>query len=180
MAESAHPAFLPFLVQELRRLHREKRSGTLFATTMNQRLAQFGIEQGEIVYLSFQNVEGEDGLLLMLAEQQTGAGVARFAEGRHRGARLNLPATEELLNRLVPGSVSPPADATGQPQLTQAIRELIERELTEMIGPYASVLCQEVWDSAATIEQALAALGKELPEPELAVRLRQNVARALR
>lgn len=181
MADDApHPEFLPFISHELRRLHHEMRSGTLFATTMNQKLAQFGIDHGEVVYLSFNNVEAREGLE-RLCEQRIGTGVARFAEGRHRGARHDLPPFEELMHLLQKGGA-----AQGQAPLKTAVRKLthemrgvIEHELTEMIGPYAAVLCEEMLDSAATLDEALTLIGRELPEPALAQRLRDNVRRRL-
>ena len=70
MADPPRPAFLAYLVAELGRLHREKRSGTLFATTMNSRLAQFGIERGEVVFLSFQNSQGMEALDMLREERR--------------------------------------------------------------------------------------------------------------
>jgi len=178
MADPPRPAFLAYLVAELGRLHRERRSGTLFATTMNSRLAQFGIERGEVVFLSFQNSQGMEALD-MLREQQTEAGVSRFAEGRHRGPTLQLPVTEELLKLLQAGPDQTPPSRAGETHLTHHIKTVIERELTEIIGPISAVLCQDVWSSVTTLDQALTALSRELPDPGQAEEFRQNVLKRL-
>lgn len=179
MADASSQEFLTFIAHELRRLHHEMRSGTLFATTMNQKLAQFGIDHGEVVYLSFNNVEGREGLE-RLCEQRVGTGVARFAEGRHRGARHDLPSFEELMHLMQKGGAPGQApQKTAVRKLTQEMRGVIEHELTEMIGPYAAVLCEEKLDTAATLDEALTLIGRELPEAALAQRLRDNVRRRL-
>jgi len=179
MAQPTPPAFLPFVVDELRRLHRERRSGTLFATTMNSRLAQFGLDHGEVVFLSFQNSQGLEALEI-LQEQQTEAGVSRFAEGRHRGPRLLLPPTEELLNLLQAGpGHPPPVTQPGAAALTHHVKVVVEQELTEIIGPIAGMLCRELWGSVESLDEALTVLGKELPDPAQAEDFRQKVIRRL-
>ena len=175
MAEK-HLAFLPFLVTELRRLHAEKKSGTLFATTMKQRLAQFGLDHGEVVYLSFQNVEGHEGLA-QLADQRTEVGASRFAEGRHRGARHELPHFEELIRQLQTAAGSLPR--SGTTQLDDRVRKVVEDELTDLIGPFAGVLCQDVWEGATTLEQALIVIARELDDPAKSEKLYVNVRKAL-
>jgi len=179
MAEPGRQPFLAFLAEELGRLHRDKRSGTLFATTMNSRLAQFGLEQGEVVFLSFQNSQGMEALDL-LQEQQVEAGASRFAPGRHRGPKLLLPPTEELVALLREGRAHPqPAARSGTVALTHYVKTVIEEELTEIIGPIAGMLCQELWGSVTNLDQALAALARELPKPGQADNFRQSVIRRL-
>ena len=176
MAEPKHLAFLPFLVGELRKLHDEKKSGTLFATTMNQRLAQFGLDHGEIVYLSFQNVEGMDGLA-MLASQRTEVGASRFAAGRHRGEHLKLPPFEDLLRTLQ--SAAGTLARSGTTALDDHVRAIVEHELTDLIGPYAGVMLPEIWETATTLEQALIAIARELDNAQKSEKLYVNVRKAL-
>lgn len=181
MATLIHQPFLPFLTEELGRLHQAKSSGTLFATTINGRLAQFGLDGGEIVFLSFQNVEGIDAVA-SLREQRVEVGTARFAPGRHRGAVLSLPPTPELISLLATGTAGAPlsrtaAAASANPVAISAeVRAIIEEELTDIGGPIAAMLCEEIWEAGITdLGLALSELAKQLPDPAQAEQLRRNV-----
>jgi len=177
MANPAGSGLTRALVDELRRLRGEKRSGTLYFASMNRRLVQIGLELGEIVSLSFQNEHGPQALELLL-KAEVEAGVSRFADGPPRGARLPLPATSEILAQLETRPV-PAKGTTAAPRLNHETRAAIEEELTELIGPIAGLLCKDIWNTVSTVEAALAALGRELPDPGQAERLRERVLRRL-
>jgi hypothetical protein len=186
MVSPIHQPFLPFLTEELGRLHRARSSGTLFATTISGRLAQFGLDNGEIVFLSFQNVEGLDAVA-SLREQRVEVGTARFAPGRHRGAVLSLPPTVELLSLLAGGAAGAPlsrAAAAGPSNviaMSAEVKAIIEEELTEIGGPIAAMLCEEVWEAGiADLGQALTELAKQLPDATQAEQLRRNVLNRLK
>lgn len=179
MVNAAGSGLTRALVDELRRLRGEKRSGTLYFASMNRRLVQVGLEQGEIVSLSFQNEHGPQALDLLL-KAEVEAGVSRFADGPPRGARLPLPATPQILAQLEARPA--PASATGTPaapRLDREARMAIEEELTELIGPIAGLLCKDIWNTVTTVDAAVAALGRELPDPGQAERLRERVLRRL-
>ena len=185
MVVAAHQPFLPFLVEELSRLHHNQSSGTLFATTINGRLAQFGLANGEIVFLSFQNVEGIEAVAV-LRDQKMEVGTARFAPGRHRGAVLSLPPTAELLKLLAAGAGTTATERASTPSgsgavLTAEAKAIIEEELTEIGGPIAGMLCEELWEAGVTnLGVALGELAKQLPDPSQAEALRHNVLRRLK
>ncbi len=167
------------LVDELRRLRGEKRSGTLYFASMNRRLVQIGLDQGEIVSISFQNEHGPLALALLLKADME-AGVSRFADGPPRGARLPLPATAQILAQIEARPAPAPATGTpAAPRLDRETRAVIEEELTEIIGPIAGLLCKDIWNAVTTVDAALAALGRELPDPGQAERLRERVLRRL-
>lgn len=169
------------LADELRRLCAGRRSGTLYFASMNRRLVQVGLDQGEIVSISYQNDHGSEALE-MLARSDLEPGVSRFAEGAPRGSRLPLPPTAEILSRIeTPGAVDqrPAAPRAAAAALSPEIRSAVTEELTELIGPIADLLCSEVWGTVATLEAALDALCRELPDPGRAEVFRSNVKRRL-
>ncbi|MDS4029172.1 MAG: hypothetical protein RKO66_03730 [Candidatus Contendobacter sp.] len=93
---------------DLPRLCREKRTGMLFIASSDHRLAQFGLDQGEIVFLVFQNKRGLEALSL-LKGQDFKVGVCRFFEGQASPSRLVLPSTEDILRQLASEAPRPTA-----------------------------------------------------------------------
>jgi hypothetical protein len=180
MATTPPSALTRVLAEELRRLCAGKRSGTLYFATMNRRLVQVGLDQGEIVSLSYQNEHGAEALA-MLASSDVEPGVSRFAEGPARGSRMELPPTAEILSRIESRRSAglQPAPAHGTAALSPEVRNAVMEELTEVVGPIADLLCREVWATATNLEAALDALCRELPEPHLAEAFRRNVQRRL-
>jgi hypothetical protein len=180
VAETTASGLTRVLVEELRRLCAGKRGGTLYFATMNRRLVQVGLEEGEIVALSYQNEHGTPALDLLCASDVE-PGVSRFAEGAARGSRLPLPPTAEILARLearpAPGPRRAGSRAAGA--LTPEIRAVVAEELTELIGPIAGLLCRDVWPRVSTLDAALDALSRELPDPARAGEFRASVLRRL-
>jgi hypothetical protein len=168
------------LAEELRRLCADGRSGTLYFATMNRRLVQVGLDQGQIVSLSYQNDHGAEALE-MLAGSLLEAGVSRFAEGAPRGSRMALPPTAEILSRIETRAAAAPRApaARGATALSPEIRTVVTEELTELIGPIAPLLCKEVWTTCANLEAALNALCRELPDAAQVKAFRGNVRRRL-
>ena len=121
MAQSQMARFVELVDDELPKLCREKRTGMLFIASSDNRLAQFGLDQGEIVFLVFQNKRGLEALS-SLKGQDFKIGVYRFFDGQASPARLVLPPTDDILRQLasevprfaatdpVSARVRPPAD----------------------------------------------------------------------
>ncbi|HEX9180974.1 MAG TPA: hypothetical protein VF859_11305 [Burkholderiales bacterium] len=181
MATDSPSGLTRVLAEELRRLCADRRSGTLYFATMNRRLVQVGLDQGEIVSLSYQNEHGADALAA-LAGSDVEPGVSRFAEGAPRGSRMELPPTAEILSRIESRGAPArrPAAAQGTAALSPEIRNAVAEELTEVIGPIADLLCKEIWGTVTTLDAALGALCRELPDPAQAETFRRNVQRRLR
>ena len=95
-------------------------------------------------------------------------------------SRLALPPTHHILERLGGQSAHPPtATDPKSVRLTDQIRVVVEQELMEFVGPMAVILCEEVWDSVASLDMALDALSRELPDPGQMTRFRQNVLKRI-
>ncbi|MDG4550825.1 MAG: hypothetical protein P9F19_08520 [Candidatus Contendobacter sp.] len=121
MAQSQISRFVELIDDELPRLCREKRTGMLFVASSDSRLAQFGLDQGAIVFLVFQNKRGLEALSL-LKGQDFKVGVCRFFDGQASPARLVLPPTDDILRQLaneVP-RVAAPDPVSGRTRPTAA------------------------------------------------------------
>nr|MDQ2693997.1 hypothetical protein [Pseudomonadota bacterium] len=134
---------LPLLVDELRRLHRQRRTGTLFIATEDNQLLRAGLQDGEIISLSFRNRRGADALN---PARQIRAGRARFEPGMLMPChgQQPLPPTPQLLDYLsggdAPPAAAPPVSGGG---LSELQRTVLEEELADAIGPMAAIVCAE-------------------------------------
>lgn len=172
--------FAQFVKGELHRLCQENRTGTLFVASVDNRLVQFGLDQGEIVFVSCQNKRGPEALLL-LQGQDFKVSVTRFVEGQRPVIRLELPPTSQILEQLEGMSSRnlATADPVSGRVLSDRIKTVLEQELVEFIGPMAAIVCEETWESVSGLEAALEVLCRELPDPGQATRFRQNVLKRL-
>ncbi|MFO1423258.1 MAG: hypothetical protein U1F70_06330 [Candidatus Competibacteraceae bacterium] len=94
----------------------------LFVAGSDNRLAQFGLDRGEIVFLVFQNKRGLEALS-SLKGQDFKISVCRFFDGQASPARLALPPTDEILKQLVsevPRSVGVADPVSGRTRPTAA------------------------------------------------------------
>lgn len=182
MAQPQFLSFAAFVNGELQRLCLEKRTGTLSVVTANNWMAQFGLDEGKIVFLSAQNKQGLDGLeiLALLENQGVKVSTSRFAEGRFTASRLPLPATDHILGLIAGNPVPPePPSEPRSGRMTEQIKTIVEQELMEFIGPMAMIVCEEVWNAVNSLDTALDALSRELPDPGQIARFRQNVLKRL-
>lgn len=172
--------FAQFVKGELHKLCQEKRTGTLFIASVDNRLVQFGLDQGQIVFVSCQNKRGPEALLL-LQEQNFKVSVTRFVEGQSPVNRLELPPTDQILQQLEGGVGRLPAmgDPASRRTLSDKAKTVLEQELVEFIGPMAAIICEETWNSVGELEAALEVLSRELPDPGQVARFRQNVLNRL-
>jgi hypothetical protein len=181
MVQSQSSRFVEWVRGELPKLCREKRTGMVFIASSDNRLAQFGLDQGEIVFLAFQNKRGLEALS-SLQTQDFKIGVFRFIEGQASPSRPTLPATDDILKQLAGGEhqrSTVPAEPVSARTLSDNVKAVLVQELTECIGPMAAIVCEETWGSVSTLAQALDALGQELPDVNQAARFQQNVLKRL-
>jgi hypothetical protein len=177
-------AFFASLSAELRRLVEEKRTGTLLVTTLDSRLVQAGLENGEIVYLSFQGEEGVEALQLD-QPPQTGIGVVRFVPDRFRRSEAPLPPTAAVLELIenarhgVPSRSAMREPTSPSGCLDQTDKLIITQELVEDLGPFAVILCEETWQATDRLDEALVRLTKELRRPGQAAEFKERVFRRM-
>lgn len=173
--------FAELVSGELPKLCREKRTGMLFIASSDNRMAQFGLDQGEIIFLAFQGKRGLEALS-SLQGQDFKIGVLRFFEGQASPSRLALPSTDDILKQLTGGEhhrSAAAADPISAQSLNDHAKAVLEQELAELIGPMAAIVCEETWGSVSSLAQALDALSRELPDARQAARFQQNALKRL-
>ena len=182
MVQSQLSPFIKFLDEELRALCRDRRTGTLLVVSSNNQVFQFSLRAGEIVALIFQNKHGAEALdvLEALRHQNVRANASRFAEGHLLSSKTPLPATDYILESLRGGNrgglVRSAQESNPKSlRMTDQTRKILEEELVEFLGPMAVILCDEVWSTAKSLDEALSTLSQELSDPDQADRFWRNV-----
>jgi hypothetical protein len=162
----------PELLSELRRLCAERSTGFVLIRPSGVKLARITLEKGEIVFISFQERSGVEALPLLAA---IGSGRLDFLPGLGGTAKIPLPPTDEILGRLA-GLVSTETRAVGglgaassQPGssvINARSRSILEATLADYIGPMASIVCQGDAVRNQSLETAIEALAREIPDPD--------------
>ena len=182
MAQPQLSHFVKFVNNELQKLCAEQRTGTFLVVTSNSQLAQFGLKKGEIVALIFQNKHGLEALEVLesLRYQDVRANTSRFTDGHLPSSKVLVPPTDYILELLRGKPARSPSGADPKSvRMTDRAKAIVEEELVEFIGPMAVIVCEEVWNSVSSLDTALDALSRELPDSSQAARFRQNVLKRL-
>ena len=150
------------LISELERLCVERRTGTLFITTWDNRSARFVISNGEILSCSYSIKRGRDAIPLLRGMK---AGSYKFAEEMFSSMdEAPLPPTAELLADLAgarPAHV--PVEKKGW--IATETTRTIKTELARFMGPIADILCEDYLAVHGTVEN-----------PEQAARMTQALS----
>ena len=168
----------PEIVSALKKLCKERATGTMFIATKANRSAQVMLDRGEIVFIYFFNKRGAEALELMSTIR---AGRYRFQEGPV-SRRMSLPSTDAVFQSLLggqklAGQASEP-QSTG-PGLNQEQKTVLESCLAGLIGPMAGFLCEDHLGDAVDLQTAIDALVAEIPSTEQAQKFRAMVLEKL-
>ncbi|MDS4028484.1 MAG: DUF4388 domain-containing protein [Candidatus Contendobacter sp.] len=166
---------LPAIVAHLRKLCREKRTGTLLIKNNSHLLGQISFRDGEIVSLFSQGKHGTDALPSLLNIQH---GTVAFFDSKV-SVNSSLPSTLDILEYLT--NTAPTATRTDNGKsrshldrpLSNDAKKILEQMLKEFIGPIASMVCADHFGAIATLDAAIHALAKEIFTPAAAAQFRE-------
>lgn len=181
------------LMAELHGLCAARRTGTLMIVAENNSLAQFVLERGDIVSVTCRGRRGQEAFE---AIRQMTTGRARFHEGASLAPKVPLPSTPEVLMALGAGKVEDlrlhvetgsvssqevqvPVPTRPRVVLTPAVQAVLESNLAMFIGPMATLVCADHLAHAHSLDEAIAALAKEIENPEMARRFEAAVRRSV-
>lgn len=172
--------YLPFpeIITALRKLSKERVTGTMFIATKANRSAQLIFDRGEIVFVYFFNKRGEEALELM---STITAGRYRFQEGRV-SRRMPLPTTDLILDMLAgqdSGDNTPVQQGPSEVGLTEEQKGVLESCLAGFIGPMAGIICEDHLGVISSLEEAVEALVTEIPSAAQAQKFRAMVNQKL-
>ena len=186
----AQTELFPFqrVVDYLKQLCAQGRSGTLFLVSDDNRMAQVRLDNGQIASLLCRNRRGLEALGILRDMQHARL---RFDESfMAKGENDNL-STQAIFDSLVgsagaaaavPAAAAPAAPARQAAPgllLTPQVKAIIQRVMTVYIGPMAEIICDDHFDAAGNMQALVQLLADEISSPEQAAKFRADIAREL-
>lgn len=160
-------------VNELSKLVDERQSGQLFITTETNHASTVTLVNGDITAVRYRIRRGSRALSSLLELGETRCSHT-FTSADDLGGFSpvtdeDLPSTADILQRLSqasPSSASAPAATPAPAELPAAFKQLAVDVLARYIGPMASIVGEQVFAEAASVEAALNKLKSKLTSTE--------------
>ncbi len=192
----AQAEFLPFagIVDYLRQLCAQERSGTVFLVSDDNRMAQVRLDKGQIASLLCRNRRGLEalGILRSMAHARLRFDETFLARGENDqlsnqavfdglagAAPVPAPAVTAVAAPALPAVPAPAAAARAPALLTPRARAVIQRVLTQYIGPMAEIVCDDHFAAAADLPALVRLLAGEISAQAQAARFSADIAREL-
>lgn len=203
----AQAEFLPFagIVDYLRQLCAQERSGTVFLVSDDNRMAQVRLDKGQIASLLCRNRRGLEALGILrsmgyarlrfdesflargendqLSNQAVFDGLAGAAIVAAPAAAARPAAPPAVASVAAPAAAAAAVAVAGAARapalLTPRARAVIQRVLTQYIGPMAEIVCDDHCDGAADLPELLRLLAGEISAPAQAAKFSADIAREL-
>jgi hypothetical protein len=192
----AQAELIPFLriVEHIKQLCAQRRSGTVFLVSDDNRMAQVQLDNGEIASLLCRNRRGLEALGIMRGMQQARL---RFDDSYLAKTERDDLSTQAVLDSLGAGASDTPAPATttappgavaAAPKvpaaapalaLTAEIKGSFLRVLVKYIGPMAEIVCEEHFEQAGNLRALILLLAGEIPNPDQAAKFRADISAEL-
>ena len=148
MADTDTLLSYPELMAKLRQLCSTNATGTLFITTEDNLPIRFVLKEGTIVSMA---VKRNRGMTALEEIKNTPKGRAKFGKDSIFWAdgEQELPPTPKLLEMLSGQGFSQSASvgAKGTQVTLSQVRDIVQFELTEVVGPMASMICDEQFET---------------------------------
>ena len=169
------------IVEFIKQLCAERRTGTLFMVSDENFMAQVLIDGGDIVSLMHRNRRGRDALAVV--------GKMKYAKYRFDTAfvapseRHNL-TTQDIFDYLggATPNITPSVAASGVPAsgaVTADIKATMQKVLMRYIGPMAEIICADHFEQATDVRALARLLADEIPDRAEAAKFAAEIARTL-
>ena len=178
---------LPTIVDQIRQLCTQLRTGTVFLVSDQNRMVQVHLDRGEIAFLMHRNRRGQDALQVIAGMRQARLRFDEAYATRTEKDNLSTRDVLEYLNAVAQDAPAPEHAATAlagraMPQANAVSGEhkaIIQSILVKYIGPMAEIVCAEHFAQATALPSLVAALAGEIPVADHASRFSAEVAAAL-
>lgn len=169
------------VVEFIKQLCADRRTGTLFMVSDENYMAQILIDGGDIVSLMHRNRRGLDALAVV--------GKMKYAKFRFDDAfaapseRHNLPtqAIFDYLSGAIPtikqSDVVSGSSASGV--LTAEVRAVMQKVLMKYIGPMAEIVCADHFERTTDLRTLVRSLADEIPDQAEAAKFSVEMTKVL-
>jgi hypothetical protein len=190
----AQTELFPFLrvVDYLKQLCAQGRSGTLFLVSDDNRMAQVRLDKGQIASLLCRNRRGLEALGVLRNMQHARLRFDESFMAKDENDNLSTQAIFDSLFNAAGGAADAPSGAApaapARPAapakapallLTPHVKATIQRVMTQYIGPMAEIICDDHFDAAGNMHALVQLLAGEISAPEQAAKFRADIAREL-
>jgi hypothetical protein len=192
----AQTELFPFLrvVDYLKQLCAQGRSGTLFLVSDDNRMAQVRLDNGQIASLLCRNRRGLEALGILRNMQHARLRFDESFMAKDENDNLSTQAIFDTLFSAAGGAADAPSGAApaapAKPAapapakapallLTPQVKATIQRVMTQYIGPMAEIICDDHFDAAGNMQALVQLLAGEISAPEQAAKFRADIAREL-
>ncbi len=149
----------------------QKETGTFFILANQKSSATISINQGNIIQITYSKVRNEHAIPYL---KKISSCSAKFSRGfviklDNQGTTLRQDDVQQLLS-LGRETASQPANDTSdggagaQKELSSEAKDLLEQALIDYVGPFASIVCQEVFSSVSSPQSAIEMLAAVIPD----------------
>lgn len=189
-------SFSPFfeIIDDIKRLCEQGRTGTIFLVSDNNRMAQVFLENGNIASILCRGQRGQQALDSLSNMQSVRL---RFDDtikiAPNRDGLSNQTVFETLLKAAgklsgISTNVSAKLAAPATPVVTNAAtfsinadtKKLVQDTLTIYIGPFAEIVCQDHFDKANNLRGLIEQLAGEIPNETSANQFRSELLKKLK
>lgn len=175
---------LPTIVEQIRQLCTQLRTGTVFLVSDQNRMVQVHLDRGEIALLMHRNRRGQEALQIIAGMRQARL---RFDEGYVTKAEKDTLSTRAVLDYLHAAALDAPPSAAAPVggeapaiALSGELASAIEAILTRYIGPMAEIVCAEHFARATDLPALIQGLAGEFPVQAHAARFRVEIGQLLK
>jgi hypothetical protein len=186
----AQQDMIPFrrIVEMVREFCTQRRTGTVFIVSDDNRMAQVHLDGGSIVALLFRGRRGQEALAGMRTMQ---AARLRFDDSYLTAddtERFNtnevleflsggVPARSRAVERVAAAPAAPPQAGPGA--VTPAQAATLERILVQYIGPMGEIVCADHVAQAGNLKALITVLADEVPDKAQAAQFSAEASRLL-
>lgn len=169
------------IVEHIKQLCRQRKSGTLFLASDENLLVQVHLDGGNIVSLMHRNRRG---LHALAALTQIRNARLRFDDGYVASSENHDLSTQAILDHLEnaapkPAQPSKVPDALASNVFTAEVRATAQRILVRYVGPMAEIVCADHFERAADLHALVRALADEIPDQAEAAKFSVEIGNAL-
>jgi hypothetical protein len=189
----AQTELFPFqrVVDYLKQLCAQGRSGTLFLVSDDNRMAQVRLDNGQIASLLCRNRRGLEALGILRNMQHARLRFDESFMAKDENDNLSTQAIFDNLSGVASGgaasaapaakAAAPKPAAAGEPglALTPELKATIQRVMTQYIGPMAEIVCEDHFEQAGNMRALVQLLAGEISAPDQAAKFRADISREL-
>ena len=193
----AQQDMIPFrrIVEMVREFCTQRRTGTVFIVSDDNRMAQVHLESGNIVALLCRGRRGQEALAGMRTMQAarlrfddnylTADSAEHFNTNEVLAALTGgVPARSRAVERVAPPAAKPvPVKAapvqTGPGTVSPAQAAILERILVQYIGPMGEIVCADHVAQAGNLKALIELLAEEVPDKDKAAQFSKEASRLL-